>query len=368
MNVKLRQRQKGDKISLYLDYYHKGKRRYEYLQLYLTPKPEKGRLTKLQKDENKANLALAESIRAKRHLEIQNGIYGFQDKGKMKGSFLRYFEYLTEKRKNSTGNHGNWYSTLKHLKSFVKTDITFAQINQRWLEDFKDFLKNDARTPGKTKLSQNSQSSYYNKVRAALRKAFKDGIITKNPAEEIEGIKPGDTQREFLTLDELQSLVKAECEIPIMKQAFLFSALSGLRWSDIQKLTWSDVQHSKEIGHYIRFKQKKTKGAETLPISDQALEFLGTRASPTDKVFIGLKYSTWNNIKLQQWVMRAGITKSISFHCARHTYATLQLTLGTDIYTVSKLLGHKDLKTTQVYAKIIDEKKREAANKIIIDL
>jgi len=162
----------------------------------------------------------------------------------------------------------------------------------------------------------------------------------------------------------LQAVANAECEIPILKQAFLFSALTGLRWSDINKLVWAEVQHSKEIGYYIRFRQKKTKGAETLPISEQAVSLLGERGKPEDRVFLGLKYSAWHNLKLQQWVMRGGISKTITFHCARHTYATLQLTLGTDIYTVSKLLGHKDLKTTQVYAKIIDERKKEAANKI----
>jgi integrase len=232
---------------------------------------------------------------------------------------------------------------LKHLKKFVKFDVTFAQIDKKWLEDLKEFLQKKAKTPSNTNLSQNSQSSYYNKVRAALREAYKDGIISSNPSEYIEGIKPGEPQREFLTLDELQALVKAECEIPILKQAFLFSALTGLRWSDVQKLIWSEVQHSKEIGHYIRFRQQKTKGAETLPIPDQALELIGTRASPADRVFVGLKYSAWHNI-------------------------TLQLTLGTDIYTVSKLLGHKDLKTKQIYAKIIDEKKRDAANRIKLDL
>ncbi len=67
-------------------------------------------------------------------------------------------------------------------------------------------------------------------------------------------------------------------------------------------------------------------------------------------------------------MIRAGIEKHITFHCARHTYATLQLSLGTDIYTVSKLLGHENLRTTEVYAKIIDEKKQEAASKIKIGL
>jgi len=122
------------------------------------------------------------------------------------------------------------------------------------------------------------------------------------------------------------------------------------------------------MGYYIRFRQKKTKGVETLPISDQARNLLGEKGNPDDKVFDGLHYSAWSNLKLQQWMMKAGITKTITFHCARHTYATLQLTLGTDIYTVSKLLGHKELRTTQIYAKVIDDKKKEAANRIQLDL
>lgn len=131
---------------------------------------------------------------------------------------------------------------------------------------------------------------------------------------------------------------------------------------------WSEVQHSKELGNYLRFRQKKTQGAETLPISEQAFNLLGERGEPEERVFKHLKYSAWYNLKLQQWAMKAGISKTVTFHCARHTYATLQLTLGTDIYTVSKLLGHKNLKTTQIYTKVIDEKKTEAANKIFLDI
>ena len=368
MKVTLRQRTKGDKVSLYLDYYHKGKREYEYLELYLFPEPEKGKLTKEQKESNKETLALAESIRSKRQIEIQNGIYGFQDQSKLKGSFLRYVEYLAEKRKSSQGNYDNWDSALKHLKKYVKFDVSFGQVDKNWLDGFREYLMKEAKTPSKQPLSQNSQSSYFNKIRAALKQAYKEGIIKQNPADLVDGIKPGEPEREFLTYEELQAVAKAECEIPLLKTAFLFSAMTGLRWSDVQKLVWSEVQHSKEVGYYIRFRQKNTKGAETLPISEQAFGLLGERGNPEDRVFIGLKYSAWHNLKLQQWVMRGGVTKTITFHCARHTYATLQLTLGTDIYTVSKLLGHKDLKTTQIYAKIIDDKKKVAANKIVLDL
>jgi integrase len=184
----------------------------------------------------------------------------------------------------------------------------------------------------------------------------------------VEGIKADDPDREFLTLEELQAAAKVECEMPVLKNAFIFSALTGLPWSDIEKLVWSEVQHSEQSGYYIRFRQKKTKGAETLPISEQAFQLLGERRKPEEKVFEGLYYSAWHNLKLREWVMKAGITKHITFHCARHTYATLQITLGTDIYTVSKLLGHRYLKTTEIYAKVIDHKKQEAANKIKLDL
>lgn len=364
MKVTLRQRQKANKISLYLDYYKNGKREYEYLSLYLIPEPEKGKLTQAQKDENKRNLMLAESVRSKRHLEIQNGMYGFNDQEKLKGFFIIYMENLAEKRLESKGNYDNWDSSIKHLRKHCPRDISFGQLDSKFVEGFKEYLTKTAKTPSNKKLSDNSACSYFNKFRAALKQAVKDGIIRSNPAEHVGSLPQGDSEREFLTLEELQSILQHECEIPILKTAFVFSCLTGLRWSDINKLVWSEVQHSNDYGWYIRFRQKKTKGAETLPMSDQARDLLKEIGDPEERVFKGLKYSAWHNLKLQQWVMKAGISKTITFHCARHTYATLQLTLGTDIFTVSKLLGHKDIRTTQVYAKIIDEKKMEAANRI----
>ncbi|MCB0537648.1 MAG: integrase catalytic domain-containing protein, partial [Bacteroidetes bacterium] len=101
---------------------------------------------------------------------------------------------------------------------------------------------------------------------------------------------------------------------------------------------------------------------------DEARKLLGEKGADDERIFPNFKYGNWNKTLLKEWLWEAGIKKKITFHCARHTYATLQLTMGTDIYTVSKLLGHRNLSTTEIYAKVINEKKVEAANKINIGL
>lgn len=369
MTISIRRKKlKDGRESLYLDYYlpeAMQKRKKESLRLHIYTNPK----TPNEREYNKKILMLAESIRSKRLLGIQHETHGFSHliRDNLNKNFITYFSEQTDKRYNSSGNYGNWDSVLKHLIKHSGDVILFKDINSKWLEDFKDYLQNRAKTKGNQSLSQNSCYSYFNKVKACLKQAIRDKIIDYNPADGVKGFKQGETERQFLTLEELKAIAKVDCEIPILKQAFIFSCLTGLRWSDINKLIWQEVQFSDEQGWYIRFRQKKTKGVETLPISEQARNLLGNKDLHEERVFKGLKYSAWHNLKLQQWVMKAGISKTITFHCARHTYATLQLTFGTDIYTVSKLLGHKELKTTQVYAKIIDQKKVEAAN-IIPDI
>ena len=371
MKVHLRQRKqtKDGSISLYLEFYKgttttsdgkvKNLRDYEYLNLYLIDKPK----TQIDKDKNKETLKYAEDIQAKRMLEIRNGLYGFTSEFKQSTNFIDYFTEQMEKRKQSIGNYGNWDSTLKHIIKFAGTNISFREIDQDFCENFKDYLKNTAKKSSGQPLSSGSVSSYFLKFRASLKEAVRKKIILSNPAIEVSNPKVIENKREYLTLDELKAIVKTECRYDVLKRAFIFSCLTGLRWSDINKLEWSELQNSND-GWRITFNQKKTKGLQYLDISEQARGYLGEAGSPDDRVFTGLKYSSYMNVELSKWMMRAGITKDITFHCGRHTFAVLQLTLGTEIFTLSKLLGHSELKTTQIYAKIVDEKKREAVNKI----
>ena len=381
--VSLRQKKisKGRK-SLYLDFYppiphpETGKpTRREFLGLYIYEKAK----TPINKQHNTETLKIGESIRQKRENFLNKPeIYSQFEKKQLRlkelseQCFIEYFTKLANKRKDS--NRLSWFSALKYLDNFTNGSLKFADLNQKFLEDFKEYLlTTKSNKSNKTTLSQNSAVSYFNKVKAALKQANIDGILQYDLNAKVKPIKAVETRREHLTLDELNKLVKTPCNYVLLKRAALFSALTGLRFSDIQKMTWGELEYINGQGYFLNFNQKKTKGVEVLPISEQAYGFTEGAENPKDMpqdkhVLEGLKYSAYNNKHLFQWIGAAGITKNITFHCFRHTFATLQLFNGTDIYTVSKMLGHKDLKTTQVYAKIVDEAKRTAVNKIKLDM
>lgn len=360
-----------ERQSLYLDYYppiphpETGKpTRREFLGLYLFDKA-KNAADKLHNTNTKQ---LAENIRARRQIAVQNKEYDFLCDYKRQACFIQFFSDLTEKRK--TSEHDNWTSTLQHLKEYVGETIPISSIDTNFCEDFKDYLLTapNRKDPDKT-IAQNTALSYFNRFRAALTVLYDQRLLKEDLKEKVDNIDEQETQREFLYLEELQTLAAADYpeSMVLLRKAALFSALTGLRHSDIKKLTWEEIRHEDQEGYAIHFRQKKTSGLQVLPISDEAYCLLGTRGGDKDRIFEGLVYSYYNNQRLAKWVENAGIKKRITFHCFRHTFATIQLRLKTDIYTVSKMLGHKFLSTTQVYAKVVDETKREAATKISLD-
>ena len=371
MKVHLRQRKQTKKgqISLYLEYYkgtvktEEGKtkaiRDYEYLDLYLKDNPQ----TKQERQTNKETLELAKSIKAKRELEIKNGQHGFKRSGSSNADFMVLFEEEAQKRKAKEGSLGNWLISKKHLENYLGSDtLPFKKIDKKFCEGFKEYLTNVKKTNGEP-LASSSVASYFSKFRATLNKAVKKRYISFNPANEVETPRVKTPKREHLTVEELKAVSKAECRYPVLKNAFMFACLTGLRWSDVQKLTWSEIEQN-EDGWRVVFHQKKTDGLQYVEIPDNAKQYLGEPKDPEVRVFKGLKYSSYMNVALERWMLKAGVTKNITFHCARHTYAILQLQHGADIYTVSKLLGHKNLKTTQIYADIVDQKRKEAVNRL----
>lgn len=286
--------------------------------------------------------------------------------------FITYFDKLTyELHKHSSDSIiVNWKRVGTLLRMFSEDNpISFSEIcRNKTIEEFKRFLLDAPCGGGKSgKISKNTASTYFSIFKAALKQAFVEEYIDVDVSSRIKGIAPEEKRREHLTIDELNSLAKTETDHEVMKRAALFSALTGLRHCDIQNLKWKNIESSN--GKYtLNFRQQKTKGVEYMPISEQAYQLCGTPDLPEKYVFEDLEDAAWISKPLEKWIKDAGIQKKITFHCFRHTYATLQLANGTDIYTVSKMLGHKKIETTQIYTKVVDTKKDATTKAININL
>jgi len=364
------------RLSLYLDFYppinigtSKETRR-EFLKMYLIEKPK----TEIDRKQNNETLAIANQICTNRLNELNKlDIYTPYERELLRKNevseqdFIEYFRMLASKRKKSSSD--SWSAALEYFITFSKGEVRFKDLSYRLLEDFKYFLLNTKnRINGIDKLSQNSASAYFNKLKAALKEAYTEGKIQHDLGRTVKSIKVLETRREVLTIEQLNKLSKTSCNSELLKRMALFSALTGLRFSDITNLKWSHIEYIKDRGYFLNYNQQKTKSVEVHPISEDAYKLLGEPQESNRLVFSGLKSKTTQVKHLNQWLKQAGIEKKITFHSFRHTYATLQLSGGTDFYTVSKLLGHKNIQTTQVYAKVVDEVKRKAANSIKLDM
>lgn len=285
--------------------------------------------------------------------------------------FIEYFLKVSKDRHRNSSQSiiVNWNRVGELLKLFTNNQpLPFSQINLSKAEEIRRFMLT-APCGGNKKgtVSHNTAATYYSIFKAGLKQAFIDGYLTVDISAKIKGIQDQESRREHLSVEELNILAETPCDRPILKRAALFSALTGVRHCDIQKLKWKEIQ---VVGEQVRlnFTQQKTKGVEYMPISEQAYELCGVPGKPEQLVFEDLPDPSWISGPLKRWIKSAGIERNITFHCFRHTYATLQLAGGTDIYTVSKMLGHTNVKTTQIYAKVVDEKKQKATKAIKINI
>lgn len=372
MKISLRKKKlKSGKLSLYLEFYkgsyfddngrEKHNREFEYLKLYLKANPKNLR----EKRENEETLKLAENIRTLREADIIKGKFNIKDDKKEKTNIFEIFdEVIVEKERTTTFSNAKTYISTKRLMlEFFNKNTTFADLTNKKVRDFKTYIDIKGKAKHGHPLKDASKYSYFNRFITFLNYAYEEEYITDKKVLKVEGFKGKSERKEYLTHEELQTLVNTECKYPVLKKAFLFSCLTGLRWGYIHKLRWSHIRKQKDR-HRIHFSQNKTNEVEYLPISDEALSLLGERKGKDELVFTNLSHGSTMNTELLRWCMRAGITKHITFHCARHTNAVLLLENGVDIYTVQKRLGHKEIRTTQIYAKILDEKMNEAADLI----
>lgn len=360
--VTLRQRLlKSGKVTLYLDYYPairnprtNRSQRHEYLGIYLYGMPKNA----VERNFNQSMLEKAELIRCRRQETVINRQFGFLDHHQLQENFLSYFEKITRRK------YQKWSIVYQHFLVFTELH---AEVHSHFSEGTfpsREYLLNAHQLKcTNKKLSQNAAAGYFSTFRALLKMAYKEKLLRENINDYLDYIEWEEVEREFLTQEELIQLAQTPCEIEVLKRASLFSCLTGLRFSDVYNLTWEHVREVSGIGLCLVFRTQKTKTPTTLPLCQEAIELMGE--TTTGKVFEGFK-KTMTSQPLRDWIEAAGIHKHITFHCFRHTYATLQMAMSTNPYVVSQALTHKNLETTLRYTHDIPTALMDTLGKISI--
>jgi integrase len=368
MGVYLREKKlESGQVSFYLDIYHNKRRWYEFLEI---------RINKSHPSiQDKEKKRLAQEIRSKRENELIVQENGLIDRSRRKADFVAWFKvYMVERKRNYSNN----LKTYKHLEKYMSgKPLPFQAITPDWIKDWIKYLS--------TKVSHNTTIDYNKNLFTALEEVVRKEILFVNPFRKIprhERLKLKPVYRNAWTLEELQHLMETPCKMePQYRQAYLFSCFSGLRWSDVNPLSWSEIITKTIDGNeewFIYFEQEKTEDIEYLPLSDQAIvilkerkqelkdsgeisPFVFPRVKETDEVKAKRYKRVW--FFLKKWAKAAGYdSKRMHFHTGRHTFATnvLENCPDGDLWTVSKLLGHKSISATQIYAHVRDKRKTSA--------
>jgi site-specific recombinase XerD len=339
MRVVLKQRKGKKGTSLFLRYWNPDLKKYdhEFLKFKLSNDPNR-------KQENKELLRQAEMIKIQKEQDLTASQMGTASLMRKKTPFIDYF--------SSVKKNKGWDNVLFHLKDFGRRKTSMYLVNEDFLKELRDFLLN---RPG---VSRNTANNYYSKVKACLNMAMKEKVISYNPAKNIDGIKLENKLVESLTTKEIELLIKTPLKDKELKRSFLFSVFTGMRYSDIRKLTFGEIDYSK---NEIRFGQKKLNNLTTvIPLSKQARQLslenvpLGTIPISSMLVFPDMGTPSHVNGGLKKWCPL--IKKRLHFHLARTSFATNVYERTEDVYAVSKLLGHTNISTTQKYLKVSSKK------------
>jgi integrase len=358
VTLRARLNKDGSRETLYLDYFLAGKRKYKFLDYYLFVNAK----DQFDKKHNEENLSLAKEERRQFEADLTKKKNGVPDTELINALFLPYFNKCKDKptkegKKKELGTKQCYDSVEKLLIEFGVEGKTFKEIDKKFCSEFRAFLID--------RVSRNTASLYWNKFTYSLNQAIKDEIIKDNPLVSVDGISMKKKPAEFLTFDQLIKLKETECDSDVIKKACLFMSRTGMRAGDIKKLQFKQFGYTNELGHYIRFEQKKTTEFEYHRISDEAVKIIGEFGKPEDFVFPGFDNKGYGRHLMKLWVARAGIQQNIKFHTFRHSYAVELGVSGANLFEISKMLGHKDIQTTQGhYAKVIDSTKRKLADSL----
>lgn len=350
MSVKLRKKPLSNgSTSLYLDIYIDGHRKYEFLKFHLYKKPR----NPFEIQHNKETLSLAESIAAKKQIEIQAGQHNLTPQFKKSLNFLEYYQNWVDHYPNKDIRLAKY--SLEKFKLFMATTgynnyISPREITEDFCNQFKNYLDKN--------LNGETPYNYFTKFKKLLKQATKERLFIENPCENVRNTKQDGLKKDILNFDEIQLLANTPCGNDEVKKAFLFALNTGLRFCDTNTILWRNIDGTK-----VRLLQNKTKGEVLIDLNKTALKLIGKRGSPDGKVF-NLPSNVSCLEHLGKWTKKAGIDKHITWHSARHSFAVNLLWMKTDIKSVSSLLGHRGLKHTEKYTRVVDELKRVAVNSL----
>lgn len=372
--VRLREKRLSNgNVSLYLDYYKDGQREYEFLKLYLIPEK-----TPFDKLHNLEVLNAANAIKAERTRVIiaeEAGLKRVWQSKILLSDWMMHCAEQAEQRASTAANRHTWGRTIENtadlLRQYAGERVRVSDVDTELCKGFIEYLRTgyvigrNVQNTGQH-LAASTAQKRYQCLRFALSEAVREGVINKNPCDmlaDADKIKVPESTRAYLTIDELKLLENTPTASEETRRAYLFMCYCGLRISDVKALRWADINQQGEQWT-ITIRQQKTQTPLYLPLSSKAREFLTQQGEKpvSGLVFADIPTEPAMNRTLKAWAERAGINKNLTLHTARHTYATTLLTKGADLYTVSKLLGHSEVATTQIYAKIVDKKKVDAVN------
>ena len=352
--------------SYYLDIYKDGQRKYEFLKLYLVPATNEA-----AKIQNANTEQAAKAIRNQRELEIIQGKGGLAPVSNSKLLLLDWMEEY-RKMKLATGQSNERAlsvdKVITHLKAYAGEKTKLSAVDSDFCKGFVAYLGNATsgkHTQNPKPLASSTANAYFQLFTSALNEAVRQKKIAANPVlylsrEDKKPIKAEKSNRTFLTIEEVKQLAATDFKNESIKQAFLFACFTGLRISDIRNLTWGNIVE-RNGSFFVTITMQKTREPLTIKLNKQAAKWL-PKKNATKEVFDLPVYNAIINDNLKRWAKKAGIEKSLCFHMSRHTFATMELTLGADLYVVSKLLGHNDVSVTQIYADIINKKREEAVD------
>lgn len=384
-NPKLKQKKLSDgNYSLYLEYYLgyemvyseaqakqvvRAKRKKEFLHLTILAKPR----TPIERQKNKETIELAQKIRFEREQQYKEREVGYRLKAK-EGDFFDYFQKYIDSYKK--GDKRNMKLAYKRFKSFLNetdeyrhysTQIKPSQLTKDMMISFTEYLQSTSKGEG--------GHTIYARFKKFIKYAVEHDIMMKNPCEGVKiKIDPNTLKKDVLSVEEIEQLISTHYprESGVIRRAFIFCLFTGIRFCDVKDLTFDNIDYSNMV---LRFEQNKTKGHSrasevVIPLNEQLLALIGKPEADLNKKIFELPSHTMCLKALRHWVKRAGIDKHITWHCARHSFATNLLYNDFDIATTASLLGHSGLKCVEKYVRAVDNKKRAAIDSLIpkIDL